>query len=439
MEGGTVPSPLERLSMSDPAAAGYVPAGLDAMVTRVVRSRPPRDPAWRLFRLRVAGAAASAALLTGAGVVALGVAGNALPVLDFAAASTPHSTGAKALSGSLPTMMMPLMRNWSFSAGASLSTQAGSATVYSLAPGAAGAAPLTSAAAALGLDIGTPTTTDGSTYSSSAADFTAWLSDSGGYAAWGILSTSPAATPDSSTIASTATSAFDAQAVADAQALGATVGAPSDAALGADPSGPVQVTLPVLVGGLSTPFTYDFEFAADGTLLGADGVSVATTALGDYPLLSPADGVAQIPAQLYLATPGVTEGFASPFATVDGASSGAAPPSNPPADSGAVSPAPGTTTPSTVAPPPTVPVTTDPSATTAPSDAPTTTAPPVPVTVTSVSEEYGAFPMSDGSTLLLPVYVYSGTDPSGDQLTFRVIPVEPSYLDLSSIVRVMMY
>ena len=342
---------------------------------------------------------------------------------------------------------MRMIDNWSFSAGPSLSTQAGSATVYSLAPGAAGAAPLTSAASALGLDIGTPTTTDGSTYTSSTADFTAWLSDSGGYAAWGILSTSPAATPDSTTIASTATSAFDARAVADAQALGATVGAPSDAALGADPSGPVQVTLPVTVDGLSTPFTYDFEFAADGTLLGADGVSVATTALGDYPLVSPADGVAQISAQLFLVTPGVSEGFASPFATVDGASSGAAPPTNPPADSGAASPAPGATTPPTVAPPSPSPVTPTPAPTPSPSPSPspsptpvsTTTAPPVPVTVTSVSEEYDVFPMTDGSTLLLPVYVYTGTDPSGDQLTFRIVPVEPSYLDLSNVVRVMLY
>ncbi len=431
-----MPSPLERLSMSDPAAAGYVPGDLDAMVTRVARSRPPRDPAWRLFRLRVAGAAASAALLTGAGVAALGVAGNALPVLNFAAASTPH---ASATGTQVPSTMMRMIANWSFSAGPSLSTQAGSATVYSLAPGAAGAAALTSAASALGLDIGTPTTTDGSNYTASTADFTAWLSDEGGYASWGILSTSPAATPDSTTVSSTATSAFDAQATADAQALGATVGAPSDAALGADPNGPVQVTLPVLIDGLSTPFTYDFEFAADGTLLGADGVSVATTALGDYPLVSPADGVAQISAQLFLVTPGVSEGFASPFATVDGASLGAAPPTNPPADSGAGSPAPGATTPSTVAPPPTIPVTTDTSGTTTPTDAPTTTAPPVPVTITSVSEEYDVFPMTDGSTLLLPVYVYTGTDPSGDSLTFRIVPVEPSYLDLSNVVRVMLY
>lgn len=420
--------PLERLAASDPAAAGYAPRDLDAMLTRVVRTRAPRDPAWRLFRLRVVGAAASAALLTGAGVTALGLAGPSLAVLDFAAAHptngvAPSATGYKA---------MPLLRNWTFIAGASLSTQPGSGTVYSLGPADTGAAPLSEAASALGLDIGTPTTTDGSTYASTSAGYTSWLSVSSGYSAWGILSTSPAATPGSDTVSSTPTTAFDARAVTDATALGAQVGAPSDAALGPDPSGPVVVSLPLLVGGLPTPFTYDFEFASDGTLLGADGVSVATTAMGDYPLLSPAAGVSQIAAQLYLVAPGVSEGFTAPFATVGGTSSSAPPPQNPPADS-AGSSAPSVTAPSTVAPPPTEP-------TTIPSgDATTSTIPAVPVTITSATEAYGVFPMTDGSTLLLPVYDYTGTDPSGDSLSFRVVAVDPSYLDLSNIVRVILY
>ncbi|MGH9021338.1 MAG: hypothetical protein ACRDV0_10040, partial [Acidimicrobiales bacterium] len=79
---------FERLTASDPARAGYEPADLGAMVSRVVASRPPRDLAWRSFRARVAGAAAAAGLLTTAGIAALTAAGTALPVLNFAASST---------------------------------------------------------------------------------------------------------------------------------------------------------------------------------------------------------------------------------------------------------------------------------------------------------------------------------------------------------------
>ena len=52
-----------------------------------------------------------------------------------------------------------------------------------------------------------------------------------------------------------------------------------------------------------------------------------------------------------------------------------------------------------------------------------------------MSDQYGAYSMSDGSTLLLPVYVYTG-DVVGQtwQASFRVIPVDPAYLDLTAIV-----
>ena len=68
-------------------------------------------------------------------------------------------------------------------------------------------------------------------------------------------------------------------------------------------------------------------------------------------------------------------------------------------------------------------------------DPTTSTIPPTVVNISGVTDQYGAYSMSGGTTLLLPVYVYSG-DVVGQtwQASFRVIPVDPAYLDLTSIV-----
>ncbi|MGH9020659.1 MAG: hypothetical protein ACRDV0_06525, partial [Acidimicrobiales bacterium] len=348
---------------------------------------------------------------------------------------------------------MPLMRDYAFTAGGSLSSAPGAGEVYALTPGATDGSLLTRAASVLGVDVGAPTSTDGQNFTSSSSSYTGWLSVLSGYTSWGLSAVNQ---PNpSSTIADSATNAFDARALAYAAQLGGDLGSPSDAALGADPAGPVEVTVPILVDSLTTPFTYDFEFAADGTLLGADGVSFSTTAQGNYPLVSPVDGVTLIPSQYFLVTNFVTEGFVAPFATADGSSSGVVPsPTSPSATGGSPAPSPGSPTPSTVAtsssdsPPTTIapPVATPPIATppvatppdVTPDTTPTTVA-PTNVTVTSVTTEYSVFSMANGSTLLLPIYVYTGDVDGGGTATFSIVPIDPSYLDLSQITRVMMF
>ncbi|MFI5035511.1 MAG: hypothetical protein ACHQFZ_04835 [Acidimicrobiales bacterium] len=413
----------ERLAASDPAARGYTHPRFDAMLLRVVATPTRRDAAWRAFRLRVAAALAGTGLLTGAGIAALSTAGVSLPVLSFAA-SVQHAAGANTATKTAPSMMlMPLERNWQFTGADNFSSAPGSATVYSLSAPGDLAGTLAGAAQILGVDAGTPATSDGgASYTSAGPTYSGWLTANGGFASWGISLNDQSATASSS--GSVASDAFNATALADARALGSfQLGAPTSSAPGGDTTAPVDVTVPILVDGRATEFAYDFTFGADGTLVSAAGVSFALSAVGAYPLISPAAGVDQISAQLY-----VSEAFAGGLATpMLGAT--ATPPS---AGAGSTSPvgASDSTSP-TSTPPDTTPTT---------ADATTTTMPPVVVNLTDESTQYGAYSMTDGSTLLLPVYVYTGdVVDQGWQASFRVVPVDPAYLDLSMVVSPRIY
>ena len=55
--------------------------------------------------------------------------------------------------------------------------------------------------------------------------------------------------------------------------------------------------------------------------------------------------------------------------------------------------------------------------------------------LTDYSSQYGVYTLTNGTTMLLPVYVYDGTveGDAGYQVSFRVVPIDPSYLDLSRV------
>jgi hypothetical protein len=66
---------------------------------------------------------------------------------------------------------------------------------------------------------------------------------------------------------------------------------------------------------------------------------------------------------------------------------------------------------------------------------PPATVVPTVVDLTGVSTTYGVFTMSDATTMLLPMYVYTGdvVGDSSSQVTFQVVAIDPSYLDLSKV------
>jgi len=429
----------ERLIASDPAAgAPYTSANFDAMISRIVASPYEKSAtAWRGLKFRMAGSVAAASLLTALGITALNTAGSALPILGFAAASAHKSTGYATQSPVAGTFMIARL-NYQFHGADNFPTQGGVATSYTLNAPSDPAATLSDIAKVLHVDVATPSTNDnGQSFTANGAQYSAWLVPYAGYDTWGVnlnatQSTSvPTQSPDQ----------LKALAVSFAQALGtfdvgtASVDAPSG------PTGPTNVTVPILVAGKNTGLDYFFSFAGDGTLLNAGGNSFAIQPAGDYPLLSPADGVGQINAQFaismgMLATGGIASASSSGTGTSSGGVGSSAPPTS------------GDATTSTVAPPstePSTPATTGPITSsppsgpaTPPSDAvPTTTTTMVPtiVDLTGYSSQYGVYTLSNETTMLLPIYVYVGTveGDSSYQVSFHVVPIDPSYLDLSAV------
>ncbi len=411
----------ERLSASDPARDGYTHPAMGAMISRVVATgRPRRDAAWRAFRLKIASAVAGTGVVTGAGILALSSAGVSLPVLSFAAATT-HTSSAGSIYGTSTApnaMLMPLQRNWQITGADNVSDAPGSAVVYTLSAPSDLAGTLSQAAQVLGVDIGAPSTNgDDQSYSATGQNYSGWLESNDGFASWGISLNS--STTSAAASGPVSLDQFNATALSDAQQLGTfELGAPSPQALGDNNTGPVDVTVPILVDHEQTDFAYDFTFGSDGSLQSADGVAATLSPLATYPLVSPSAGVGEILSQLYVTTAPMGGGFATPML---GSSSNTTAPSAGSSDATTTVPVNGTDS----TPPDSVP-TTDPT---------TSTIPPTVVNITGVTDQYGAYSMSGGTTLLLPVYVYNG-DVVGQtwQASFRVIAVDPAYLDLSSIV-----
>ncbi|HVB70114.1 MAG TPA: hypothetical protein VND83_01255 [Acidimicrobiales bacterium] len=412
----------ERLKASDPAVAGYEHPRFGAMVARVVATPiSRRDATWRSFRLKVAAAVALTGAVTGAGIAALSTSGVALPVLSFAAAAG-HQTGSDAATKYAAEPMMILQRNYEFTGASNFSSAAGSAIVYTMSAPSDPVATLSSAATTLGVNVGTPASADnGQSFSSTGPKYAGYIITGGGFASWGISLTDQSGIVTSSSAETT--DAFNATALSDASQLGTfDLGTPTATVQGTDASAPVEVNVPILVGGRVTNLSYDFVFAVDGSLVSANGVSFTLTPLGEYPLISPAAGVDQIKDQLFVASDvaGWTAASGGVLSTGSSSTGSATPVTPPTVVNGSSSPG--------SAPSDTTPPSTD--------DTTTTTMPPVVVNLTVESDEYGAYAMSDGSTLLLPVYVYTGdVVGQGYQASFRVIPVDPAYLDLSLAVR----
>ncbi len=417
----------ERLIASDPAAAGYEHPRFGAMLSRVVATPVSRrDATWRSFRLKVAAAVALTGAVTGTGIAALSTSGVSLPVLSFAAGVSHQAGSDAATKFTTASPMMFLQRNYEFTGAGNFSSAAGSATVYTISAPSDPAATLSNAASSLGVDVGTPSSTDnGQSYAATGPTYSGSVDTFGGFASWDVSLTDQSGVATSST--TVATDAFNAKALSDAHQLGNfDLGTPTATAEGSDATAPVDVNVPILVGGKVTNLSYDFVFAADGSLVSADGVSFTLTPLGEYPLISPAAGVDQIKDQLFVAfdvagwtaAPG---GVLSTGSSSTGPATSVAPPTVVNGSSSAGSAPSDTTPPST-------------------EDTTTTTIPPLVVNLTQESDQYGAYAMANGSTLLLPIYAYTGdVVGQGYQASFRVIPVDPAYLDLTLAVRPQIY
>jgi hypothetical protein len=421
----------ERLIESDPSPEGsYAPADYLAMISRVAAT-PISKPATglRRFKLRMVGSVAAASLLTVLGIAVIDTVGSSLPVLGFAAATSHQTTGEYA-TAKTPTALTPTKAsttmipsvNYQFNGASAFSSQAGTATVYTLLAPSDGAASLTHAASVLAVDIGTPVSHDGGqTFISSGPKYSGTLDMNAGYAQWQI-SANPAGAP--ATVSSPPVSAFETRAFALAKQLGnLDLGVATLLPVPGPLGGPTYVTVPIVIGGEPTDLSYDFAFASGGTLVSATGEDFTLQAGKSYPTISPAAGVGEINSQLGLSS--ITPGWVAAVGSASGVSgSGSSGIAFPPASSGSVAT---TTVPSNS-------VGTSPGSPPSTGTSPSTISPMV-VDLTGVSTKYGLFTMSDSTEMMLPLYVYTGTveGASPYEATFQVVAVDPSYLDLASV------
>jgi len=347
----------DRLADANPVTEAYVPATYDQMLTRAMRQTRTHDPVWRTFRLRMAGSVTAASAVTVLAVSALNGAGAALPVLGFSATAA-HAAGSTAAGATQstasptysattvygpPSMAMRIRPvNYVFHGGDAFSSAAGSATAYSVTAPTDLAATLNAAASALGITLGTtPSPQNSATYYGvSGGGYTAtvyggsvmplvtwdiYATASGPSGVSGVTSTvgtavSPPAVAGTSGVtgasgassspsgtsgatgntAPTNTAALLAQAEGYVTSLGyhpgtATVEATvSTAATG----GYLVIRVPLLIDGLPSNLRDVFNIGDNGVLQGATGTAFQLSAVATYPLLSPADAVSQITAQL---------------------------------------------------------------------------------------------------------------------------------------------
>ncbi len=437
----------QRLAQADPVPSGsYRPEGYAAMVSRVVRTGPPRrDPTWSRLRLRVGAALAATTALTSVGVAALSSVGGALPVLALAAQHGAKVMDSQAISGAFAATAAPTPTTYYFTGLASLSAAGSAATTYDLRAPSDPVAALAAVAQGLGVSLPTGTTSDGgASFTAAGPTYSGWLTTTSGYDNWGVDQGGVVAssTPPSS-VASTA---LQTQEGAIALSMASAISPLSfgSAQLAPDGNGGTTVTLPVLVGGLATDFSDSFTFGADGSLQSASGVLFTLTSAGDYPLISPVEGVGEINAQLALTTSFVTGGVyatarpSGPVSTTSAPAADAAPGSTTSGAGSTTTTAPGqsgtsagVSSGSLGSSAPTTTLT--PTTTLAPT---TTTTAPTTVRLSGEVEQYALFEMSHGVTMMLPVYVYTGTVEGADggyQVSFRVVPIEPQYLDLSGV------
>jgi hypothetical protein len=424
----------ERLIESDPSPeASYAVADYSAMISRVVAT-PLAKPAsgLRAFKLRMAGSVAVASLLTVLGIAAIDTVGSSLPVLGFAAASTHQTAGgfsaAKSAITPTPTsagttsgLMIPAV-NYQFSGASSFSSQSGTATVYALLAPSDAADSLTHAASVLSVDIGTPDSHDGGqTYISTGPKYSGTLAVNAGYAQWQISTSSygAPATASGPSVSSLETRAFELAQQMGSLDLGVATLLPVPGPLG----GPTFVTVPIVIGGEPTDLGYDFTFAGDGTLVSASGEDFTLEAGESYPTISPSAGVGEITSQIGLSS--ITPGWFGAVGSASGVSgSGSSGAVVPPTSNGTVATTTGPSNSSGTSPG------SPPSSGTSPS-----TLTPTVVDLTGVSTKYGLFTMSDSTQMMLPTYLYTGmvVGASPYEVTFQVVAVNPSYLDLASV------
>lgn len=407
----------DRLRAADPVASSYEHPDVNALISRIMTRAPrARRQVLRSFQLRMAGSVALAAALTVGGIAALEGAAPSLAV--FALARTSHNAAAgtktPAAFGSQAMPVMRILEEFDFSAGPDLSPDAGSGAAYQLQFPSSASSEAARVAAIFGVS-GSPVDTN-----NDGQDFTV-TDPSGNYVEYETYDTVPqwsysvaipqaasSTTSDGATVSmpSQSTVEGDVQTYLGELGYGFQVTDPQFSTSNDVLSSPGQATITtneeqatysVTVDGQMTDQYFQFTVDQNNDVVSASGPAFSVLPAVNYPLQSPAAGVAVLEAQQQ-----------SEFAASGSSDqSGSAAPASPPNDS---------------------------SATSSTSDTTTTTIPVVDVTLDAESVSYLTYKLTDGSVWMLPVYNYTGdvNNSTGSSYTgtWSTIAVDPTYIQV---------
>lgn len=387
----------DRLAALDPAAGpSYQHRDLDTLISRITSQPVARKGRlWHQIELKLAGALIAGALVS-AGSLALFQGGVALPVLALQSAS---GANAPKSPGSTASGAMQIYEKFNFIAGPGLSATTPTSLSYELQVPSSGANEASRVAAIFGV-VGPVSTSGGST------DF-AVTSASGAsldYANTGVpqwsYSASPSATSTDTTLGdlpSRSTFTSDVQRYLTKLGYGYTISAPSfgttTSSVGAasTATSTEDVTYTVDVKGMSTDQSVNFSVDANNNVVSASGPAFSVGATFDYPLQSLAAGVSALNAAQQSRFPTPTTATGPPTTNaVGGASAPTAAPSGPPV---------------------------------------------VNVTLDADTLSLETYQLTDGTSWLLPVYNYTGTETSlngsTSSATWNELAVDPRYVHVS--------
>jgi hypothetical protein len=425
----------ERLRAADPAAtSSYEHPDTNAMISRIMARSPRARHVMRSFQLRMAGSVALAAALSIGGIAALDGASPSLAVFALAAPHSAKSPDTKFGASRSPgpgSTMMRIYEEFNFSAGPDLGATAGTGAAYELQLPASASAEDARLATIFGVS-GTPVDTN-----SDGQDFT--VTDSSGsfvdyetydtVPQWSYSIAIPQADGTSSTTTDGTTVAMPSQSTVnnDVQnylgqlGYGYQVSDPQFSTSNNVTTSPGQATVTtneeqatygVTVDGQTTDQYFDFTVDQNNDVVSADGPAFSVMPAVNYPLQSPAAGVAVLEAQQQAY-------FAS------NSSSG-----QPTGSGSSITPLTSGSNDSTPATPPSTAATND-TTTTTPSGPPI-----VDVTLDAETISYQSYQLTDGSVWMLPIYNYTGlvnnTDGSSYTGTWSTIAVDPAYVQVST-------
>ena len=420
----------DRLRAADPAAThAYQHPDANAMISRIMSQAPrARRHVLRSFQIRMAGSVALAAALTIGAIAALEGAAPSLAIFSLAAPSpsaSPHSAtvAPKSSAGFSAELPMRILEEFDFSAGPDLSANAGTGAAYELQIPTSASGEAARIATIFGVS-GTPVDSN-----NDGKDFTV-TDPSGGFVNYQTYDTVPrwsysvalpeaasTTTSDGATVAMPSQSSVegDVQTYLDRLGYGFQVTDPQFSTSNTVMSSPGQASVTtndeqasysVTVDGQLTDQYVEFTVDQHNDVVSASGPAFGVMPALNYPLQSPAGGVAVLEAQQQ------SEFAAQGSASQSGGTQSSTPPT-PPNSSSSNSPS-----------------------TTETGGSTTTTIPIVAVTLDAESVSYQTYQLTDGSLWMLPIYNYTGnvsTDTGSSYTgTWSVIAVDPTYIHISS-------